>query len=76
MNVLPDELLWLDLYDHVVIRNPDFDDDQLHVIMNVLGMAWFWGEDYMVADLNEGYPYITNLALLGDIFLEEQAVDG
>lgn len=76
MNVLPDELLWLHLYDQVAGRNPNFDEDQLHVIMNVFGNALFWGEDYMIADLNASYPYITNLALLGDMFLEEQGVDG
>lgn len=76
MNVSPYELLWLDLYVQATDRNPAFDEDQLHVIMLALGNIMFWGEDYMVTDLNEYYSYITNLALLGDIFLEEQTVDG
>ena len=75
MNYLPDEL-WLDLYNQIVIRNPDFDEDQLHVIMNVIDVMWIWGEDFKITDIIEDCPNIISLASFGDMFLEEQTVDG
>lgn len=75
MNVLPDELLWLDLYVQVTARNSEFNDDQLHGIMCALGDAMFDVEDLStIHDVDENF--ILSLSLFGDMFLEEQAVDG
>lgn len=74
MNVMPDELLWLYVYDQVLANSPMFEEKNLLTIFNALSDSFFFGLEYAPECWKGDNEAITSLAILGDIFLDNSSL--